>query len=120
MSIPDWWEFVLLSLISYRAWRLIAQDDILDRPRNWILRLPRNWDGDERTLGPRYRNKLALFLRCPWCAGAWISAFIYLVWLSFFGDPDFTSDVILGALGTWFALSATVGLIRTNLDPPED
>lgn len=119
MSIPDWWAFTLLGLAAYRVWRLLAQDDILDRPRNWILRLPRDWE-EGKPIPRTYREGLGLFLRCPWCAGAWVSAIVYLVWLSVFGDPEFSAESVFGALGTWFALSAAVGLVRTNLDPPEE
>lgn len=119
MIVPDWWQFILLALVSYRLWRLIAQDDITDGPRHWVLGLPWNWK-EGQPLPKGYREKLALFFNCPWCAGAWISGLVYLVWLFVFGDPEFTDEAVLGGLGTWFALSASVGLIRGNLDPPEE
>lgn len=116
--IPYWYQFILLSLAAYRLWRLLAEDDILERPRRWFLRLPRTWnDGD--AIPKKYRNEWALFLTCPWCAGAWLSLITYIGWIATLGEwPDSVSDVFVG-LGVWFALSASVGLIRTNLDPPE-
>lgn len=116
--IPEPWQFVLLALIAFRVWRLLAEDDILERPRRRLLRLSREWaDGDPIPRG--YRNEFALFLTCPWCLGAWVSLAMYVVWVATLGEgPDSVSDVVIGA-GVWFALSASVGLIRTNLDPPE-
>jgi hypothetical protein len=116
--IPDWFEFILLALIAFRFWRLLAEDDILEHPRRWFLRLPYEWkDGP---FPKEYREKWALFLICPWCAGAWVSLLTYIAFLGTLGEwPDTFGDVAVG-LGVWFALSASVGLIRTNLDPPED
>lgn len=117
--IPPIYQFILLTLVAYRVWRLIAEDDILERPRRWFLRLPRDWDGDERTIPKRYRNEWALFLICPWCAGAWVSLGVYIGWLLTEGStPDSASDVAVG-IGIWLAISCVVGLIRSKLDPPE-
>ena len=116
--IPQPYIFILLALIAYRVWRLLAEDEILDWPRNWLVRLPRNWeDGD--SIPKAYREKLALFITCPWCAGAWVSLIVYALWVGTLGDgPHSTEDVLVGA-GVWFAISASVGLIRSKLDPPE-
>jgi hypothetical protein len=116
--IPPIYQFGLLCLVAYRAWRLIAEDDILNRPRRWLLRLPQNWaEGDPRP--KKYRNEWALFLTCPWCAGAWVSLITYIGWILTIGDtPDSVSDVFVG-IGIWFAISCVVGLIRSKLDPPE-
>lgn len=123
--IPEPYWFVLLALIAYRTWRLIAEDAILDRPRRWLVRLPRDWsEGDDptrpRPLPEGYRGETALFINCPWCAGAWVSLLTYIAYLATLGDwPENTSDYFVG-IGVWFALSASVGLIRTNLDEPDE
>ena len=116
--IPPPYYFVLLVLAAYRAWRLIAEDDVLERPRHWLVRLPSDWDeGDP--LPKSYRDKLALFITCPWCAGAWVSLLTYIVYLATLGDwPSSTEDVVVG-VGVWFAISCSVGLVRSKLDPPE-
>jgi len=107
--IPDWFSFVVLALAAYRTWRLIAEDDILNRPRKWLLRLPREWaDGDEEVDG--YRKELHLFLFCPWCAGFWISLAWWGAWM-IFGDWATVFAV------PW-AMSLIVGVVRRNLDPP--
>jgi hypothetical protein len=117
--IPEIYELVLLVLIAYRAWRFIAEDDILERPRRWLVRLPYGWkEGDP--LPKAYREKLALFINCPWCAGAWVSLLIYIIWMPTLGQwPDSAGDVAVG-IGVWFAISSSVGLIRSTLDPPEE
>lgn len=115
--IPDWWIFILLALVAYRLWRLLAEDTILDGPRKRLYGLV-GWQEDDPA-PDTYREKTALFIECPWCAGAWVSGLVYLIWLWLLGNPDHPSDVLLG-VGVWFALSAAVGLLRTNLDPPEE
>lgn len=117
--IPEPYLFVLLALVAYRAWRLVAEDEILERPRRWLVRLPRNWQ-EGQPIPQAYREKLALFITCPWCAGAWVSLLVYIVYLATLGDgPHSFEDVVVGA-GVWFALSASVGLIRSKLDPPDE
>ena len=79
MSIPDWWEFVLLTLAAFRVWRLISEDTILERPRRYVTGLPQRWkEGDALPKG--YREYLAIFIECPWCAGFWISVAWWGAW----------------------------------------
>jgi hypothetical protein len=113
--IPEPYIFILLVLVAYRAWHLIAEDTVLERPRRWLVRLPKTWnEGDALPRG--YRNELALFINCPWCAGAWVSLVTYVVYLATLGSwPDGTQDVFVG-LGVWFALYCSVGLVSVNLD----
>lgn len=56
-------QVVLLSLASYRGWRLMAEDSfpLAARPRKWLLR---RW-------GPT--SLWTEWLVCAWCAGAWWS-----------------------------------------------
>lgn len=123
--IPEPYQFILLALVAYRGWRLVAEDAILDRPRRWLVRLPRDWEESDdpdrpRPLPKEYREGVALFLNCPWCAGAWVALATYLIWLGTLGSwPDGGEDVLVG-IGIWFALSCSVGLIRSKLDPPEE
>ena len=39
MSVPGWYELLLLSLAAWRVFHLLAEDDILDRPRRYVTRL---------------------------------------------------------------------------------
>lgn len=90
------WHFALLTLLTFRVWKLLADDEILDGPRNWVLsRLDARWE---------------LFITCPWCAGFWLSgAALGLYALSGAGEwPGW----LVGA-GLWFALSGAVGLLAT-------
>lgn len=116
--IPPAYEFLLLAAIAYRGWRLLAEDSLLDKPRMWLVGLPRDWEeGDSIPKG--YRNELAKFVNCPWCLGAWVSLATYVGWMLTIGDtPDSVSAVFI-AVGIWFALSCAVGIIRAKLDPPE-
>jgi len=110
---PSWWEFALLSLAVFRIYRLIAEDTILDRPRNRLLRLSAGWrDVKDYEPPPEYRAKWATFFTCPWCLGFWLSVLAWLAWLLF---PTETIWLTV----PW-AISAVVALIAKNLDPTEE
>lgn len=105
--VPSPWEFFLLSVAAFRVWRLLAEDDILDGPRMWLLRLPRDWkDGD--AIPSIYRDKCATFLTCPWCLGLWVFLGFYLFWCNY---SEWALRVAAVGAG-----SAVLGLIRKNLD----
>ncbi|MDH4038574.1 MAG: DUF1360 domain-containing protein [Candidatus Krumholzibacteria bacterium] len=99
MTTPDWWQFTLLALAAWRVFHLLAFDDILDKPRNTLCGLPRNWkEGD---IIPRtYRENLAEFITCPYCLGFW-SAVAW--WAAFQWSPHWSV-----LLATPWALSAAV------------
>lgn len=101
-TLPDWWVTLLLALACYRLFRLLAEDTILDRPRNWFVRLPRRWkEGDP--IPPEYREKLAIFITCPWCAGFWICLVVWLIW------ERWPHETVIACVP--LALSAVVGLL---------
>lgn len=81
--IPDWYEIVLLSLAAWRVWHLIAEDDILDRPRRYITRLGPKWEKEGDPVPPDYRVGLANFLTCPYCFGFWVAIAWWIAWLIF-------------------------------------
>ncbi len=83
MSVPNWYEVLLLAVAAWRVFQLIAHDDILDRPRRWALRLGRDWQKDGDDVPEGFRAKWALFLECPYCAGFHLSLGIYLFWIWF-------------------------------------
>jgi hypothetical protein len=78
MSIPNWFEFALLSLAAYRVFRLLSEDTVLDRPREYVVGLS-GWQ-EGRPTPPGYRVRLAEFLLCSSCFGFWISV---AWWLSY-------------------------------------
>lgn len=86
MSIPGWYEFVLLGLAAWSTFQLLAYDDILDRPRRYVLRLGSEWQEDGDPVPDDYRVKWALFLTCPYCAGFWI----WVAWISAFWATEWT------------------------------
>lgn len=86
MSVPDWWEAVLLALAAWRTFQLLAEDDILDTPRRYVTdRVSETWED---------------FLSCPYCLGWWLA----LVW---WGAWQLWGDSTL-VVATPFALSAGV------------
>lgn len=110
MTVPSPWVALLLAAASYRLWRLVAEDSILDRPRRWIVRLPREWH-EGQMLPEGYRLGLAAFLNCAWCSGFWLTVGVWLLWQA---DEHWTE-----VLAVPFALSAAVGIIRGTLDKDE-
>lgn len=104
--IPEPWEFVLLSLAAFRVWKLIADDRILDRPRDWLL---------DRIIGKRGEQKgiyWSDFLTCPWCAGFWITLLTYISWIVL-GPGRFDRDELMMAVVSVMAISAAVGSLGT-------
>ena len=97
MNVPSWYELVLLGLGSFRIWKLIGDDSILDRPRNWALRRAQKWGGNK---GALYVQSL---LECPWCAGFWVSLAVWGFWQAW----AHATLVVCGVL----AISAIVGLL---------
>ena len=100
--IPEPFELLLMALAAGRVWKIIGDDRILDRPRDWLL---------EQVVVRRSEQSGVYwgdFLVCPWCAGFWVSL---LVWASWLAWPDFT----IGAC-VLFALSALVGLFGVAVD----
>lgn len=88
---PDPWGFALLTLAAYRIWYLVAEDKILTRPREWILR----------------RIAADEWIECPWCSGFWICGALTGGWFAATG----TTNALL-FLAVWWGMSAVVGLIE--------
>lgn len=65
---------VLLALTAWRATRLLVEDDLLARPRDW--------------LGQRATGKLADFVYCPHCVSVWVSAALVAVAAQFVSVPQ--------------------------------
>ena len=102
MSIPNWYGLVLLSLAAFRTWRLVSEDTIFERPRRYVTGLPQKWKAGD-SLPKGYREYLAIFIECPWCAGFWIS----LLWWGAFQLWEHGALVV----AVPFAISAAVALI---------
>jgi hypothetical protein len=71
MKIPDWYVLLLLTLAAFRTWRLLAEDDILDRPRRYVTRLGPKWEKEGDPVPNEYRIRLGAFIDCCWCLGFW-------------------------------------------------
>lgn len=54
-------ELVVDAIATYRLTRLVQEDSLLDRPREWVLD---RWG----------HRKAAELVTCPWCAGVWVAA----------------------------------------------
>ncbi len=81
MSVPGWWEALLLSVAAWRVFQLLAFDSILDQPRRYVTRLGREWEKDGDLVPKEYREKWALFLVCAYCLGAWVALAWWVAWL---------------------------------------
>lgn len=103
--IPAPWQFALLALAAYRAWRLVAIDDITTPLRD---RVTGRVFWDDKTQKHRYKLTLDKLIGCPWCLGAWISIAVTVAWWVW---PHATLIVCVP-----FAVSAAVGLVSKNWD----
>jgi Protein of unknown function (DUF1360) len=112
MKIPDWYSLILIALAAWRSFQLLAFDDILNQPRNWVLRLDPEWKEEGDPVGDEYRLKWALFITCPYCAGFWIS----LVWFGAWQITPFWTEVV--ALP--FVISSLLVLAHKHLAKNED
>lgn len=90
MSIPDWWEAVLLAGAGYRTWRLLAHDTLTERAREWLL-----------FEGGRDYPDVEDWLLCPWCAGFWITTGWWAVWLVWPGVLALAVPLLLSSLVGW-------------------
>lgn len=103
MSSPGIIAFIIMALATFRIWRLLSEDTILDYPRRWLVRLPYDWREGKR-IPPEYRARLGEFIGCPWCLGWWISLVIWLAWLKWPNTVE--------ALCVPLAFSAVVGIVH--------
>ncbi len=101
-QIPGVWAFVLIAAASYRLWRLLAEDEILDRPRRKLLRLG-SWQEPEQPPSG-YRAKVGEFLTCPWCLGWWIALVWWAAWIAW--------EEWAVVVAVPFALSAAVAFLN--------
>lgn len=106
-ELINWWWFLLLGLASWRFFRLLAEDTILDKPRRRLLRLG-DWQEDDGTqnLPEDYREEWGIFITCPYCAGFWISGLaltLYSIIIEWHG--------LFAFLVVWFALSGLVAYL---------
>lgn len=54
-------ESVIIGLVAYRLWRLVAKDDITEPIRQRVF-----WPSNDRPT-------LELMVSCPWCLGSWVA-----------------------------------------------
>lgn len=105
--IPDGLPLLILILGAYRLTRLVGWDEfpLVAKLRDRVT----GKRGVEGGVEYHERPVLEHFLTCPFCVGFWISAAVYVAWLS---APRPTLYAV-----TPFAISGAVGLIAKNLDP---
>lgn len=123
--MPEPWLFALLAALAFRLTRLVAYDDITVRVRGWLgvtdatyARQIETIEEMEEAGEEPFRNSadaavwyLARLIRCPWCAGFWVSLLVSL-------GAAACDQISWGwALPVGFALSAVVGLVAKVLDP---
>lgn len=105
MSIPNWYSLILLFAAAWRVFQLIGHDDILDRPRRWVLRLGSDWEKEGDPVPEAYRVKWGLFITCPYCAGFWIGLAWWIAWQV----DDFWTEVVAVP---WAISAGVIGLAK--------
>ncbi len=100
MVVPSLWSFALGTLAAWRIYKLLADDSILDVPRDWLA---------ERS------TKIEKLLACPYCLGFWISAAGTLGYYLVLDAPD-SWAVAYGYAVTTFAMSGVLVFVEILLD----
>ena len=90
--VPGVWAFALLALATFRTWKLLAEDTILDRPRAFLIR----------------SEAVSEFVSCPWCFGFWIALAWADAWINW---PHGTLIATIP-----FALSAVLAIVAMLAD----
>jgi len=90
-------NFIILGLAVYRATRLIIEDTVLEKARNWV------W----KKSSPK-KPGIGYLITCYWCTSFWIAS---LVVISYIIVPIATTAVCM-----ILALSAVAGLITAWLE----
>jgi hypothetical protein len=77
-------EIIVVGLIAYRLWRLLAVDSITER-----LRPARGW--------------LAEMWGCPWCLGTWISIGVAFLgaWLGYLSNDWLVVGIAAAVITGW-------------------
>lgn len=88
-QIPTWYGTILLALAAWRTFLLLAEDKVLDRPRDRVAPA-----GSKRTE----------FIACAACFGAWVALGWWLAWI---WQPHWT--LVVAAV---FAVSALLILVE--------
>lgn len=109
MSVPSAWATLLLALASYRLWRLLAADTILDKPRDWLTKRAK------QHVSRGYRKELDIFLHCPWCLGWWICLAVWGAW-QLWPHATLVVSVPLALSALVGAFNALVELLSNALD----
>ncbi len=99
--IPTWYPLTLLGLAAFRTWKLIGDDTILDRPRNWSML------GAFKLGGPKLKDYWETLIECPWCAGFWVSLLWWGAWYlwphgTLIATVPLAISAVVGFLGTIF------------------
>jgi hypothetical protein len=88
LAAPLWLHVLIIGAAAWSTFQLVAFDDILDRPRRYVLRMGKEWQPglDPKTRRPYevpddYRLELGIFVTCPYCAGFWIWVAWITAWL---------------------------------------
>jgi hypothetical protein len=91
VTVPTWWEFLILALAVIYAFYLVSESVVLERPRDWVLN---RLDDD----------KWEAFIVCPWCVGFWLAL---AAWGAFLVDRTWAVG-----LAVPLALAAVNGLVH--------
>lgn len=82
----------ILGLAVYRISRLLIEDKLLERPRNWL------WKHF-----PPESTMIGYFFTCYWCTSIWTATIVVICYTLF--------PVVTIIVAMVFAISAAVGLI---------
>lgn len=94
-------EYLILGFAAYRGSRAVALDSITEPFRDW---LSYRWGGRGS-----WRGKAVEFISCGWCAGFWVSAITYGVFINATGRANDASIPLHFLL--WWAVAGLQSLL---------
>ena len=104
--LPAWLLVVLVVLATFRATRLVNEDEITAPFRRLVCRL-------DRDMEPGEVGRWTYFITCPWCVSIWVGTIVSTVAV-LWGD---NRVVVIGLVA--LAASGATGLIATQVDTDE-
>lgn len=86
--------YILMALFTFRTWQFLANDIILDNPREWFFEHTPQW--------------VTTLVTCPWCLGFWLSGISTGVLIVILNYTEYPWWLI------WGSMSAIVGLLGSR------
>lgn len=112
----NWFDFVVLSLVTWRITRFSSLDSLIEEPRDWIVKWTLRGDtyveDDEEWPFSWWKRKIKQWIDCPWCQSVWVAAGVVGFWCLISSDWPGWNFLLL-----WLAVSGAAMIPYRFADP---